>query len=162
MINGHEILVLGYGNPGRCDDGLGPAFAEAVAAMRVPGVRVEADYQLAVEDAASLGEVQWVIFADAAVSGAEPFIFQEIAGRAGVAPMSHALLPEQLLALARQLFGAAPRAFVLAIRGYRFDEFGEELSDAARNNLRAALEFIRPRLEKRMFDGDLTREADAR
>ena len=41
--NGVKTLLIGYGNPGRLDDGLGPALAEAVAKLAIPGVTVEAD-----------------------------------------------------------------------------------------------------------------------
>ena len=32
------MQLIGYGNPGRCDDGLGPAFAARVAAQNLPGI----------------------------------------------------------------------------------------------------------------------------
>ena len=44
-------LLIGYGNPGRGDDGLGPAFARRIAARGLPGVTVEIDYQLTVDHA---------------------------------------------------------------------------------------------------------------
>ena len=47
-----RILLLGFGNPGRQDDGLGPALVQAIEEMEIPGVRAEADYQLNIEDAA--------------------------------------------------------------------------------------------------------------
>ena len=48
-----RILVIGYGNPGRLDDGLGPAVASAMEEFNLPGVSVDSNYQLTVEDAAS-------------------------------------------------------------------------------------------------------------
>ena len=33
-----KALVIGYGNPGRLDDGLGPALAEAVEKLDLPGL----------------------------------------------------------------------------------------------------------------------------
>ena len=44
-----QTLVIGYGNPGRRDDGLGPSFADILAAEGIPGVDVDSDYQLTVE-----------------------------------------------------------------------------------------------------------------
>ena len=41
-----KILVIGYGNPGRLDDGLGPAFAERIQAMELPSVTVESNTSL--------------------------------------------------------------------------------------------------------------------
>ena len=76
-----KVLVIGYGNPGRLDDGLGPALAAAIESAAPAGVTVDADYQLTVEDAAAVAEHDVVVFADAAVDGPEPFYFR--AGRAG-------------------------------------------------------------------------------
>jgi hypothetical protein len=61
------ILVIGYGNPGRHDDGLGPAFAELVEKLDLDHVTVEAGYQLTVEDAAIISEHDVVVFVDAAM-----------------------------------------------------------------------------------------------
>jgi DNA-binding response OmpR family regulator len=46
----NRVLVIGYGNPGRLDDGLGPALAETLQRLDLPGVTVDADYQLTAED----------------------------------------------------------------------------------------------------------------
>jgi len=51
---GSHILVYGYGNPGRGDDGLGPALVEALELLGATGLDCESDYQLAIEDAACL------------------------------------------------------------------------------------------------------------
>ncbi len=137
-----RALVFGYGNPGRLDDGLGPAFAQALADRQLEGVRTDAGYQLSVEDAAALAACDLVIFADAAVQGAEPFFLEAIEPRAALSFSSHSIEPSALLALGEELFGARPRAWALGIRGYHFNEFGERLSAAAEANLAAALEFF--------------------
>jgi len=72
MNDAATVLVIGYGNPGRRDDGLGPALAERLQELRLPGVDVDADYQLTVEDAAAAAEHDVVVFADAAQAGPEP------------------------------------------------------------------------------------------
>lgn len=135
-----RLLFLCYGNPGRLDDGLGAAFAEAFEAPE--GVDVEADYQLAIEDAEALSRYRQVVFVDAAASGAEPFGFDRVdTGGAMLSFSSHSVSPAALLALAHRLFGAETQGYTLAIRGYEFDDFGERLSAGARRNLRAALDF---------------------
>ncbi len=138
-----KVLLIGYGNPGRLDDGLGPALAAALEKLELPGVTVEADYQLAVEDAGTVAEHDVVVFADASLTGPEPFSFRRIGPKPGSNFSSHIVEPEGVLALARELFGAKTEAYVLGIRGYVFDEFGESLSDEAQANLAAAFEFIR-------------------
>lgn len=146
------VLLIGYGNPGRLDDGLGPAFAEAVAEMRIPGVSTDADYQLSVEDAELLSAFESVVFADASVTGPEPYSFQPVDPEGSLPFSTHVLDPARVLGLAREMFGATTRGYVLGIRGYRFDEFGEELSGGALNNLAAALRFLEPLLRARTFE----------
>lgn len=137
------VLVLGYGNPGRCDDGLGPALAERLRGARIPGVRVESCYQLSVEDAATAADHDVVIFADASVRGSVPFEIRRLEPRTDTAEFtSHSLGPEGVLGLARDLFGTDTEGWALAIRGDRFDDFGEELSAEARVNLEAAVAFL--------------------
>ncbi len=157
-----RVLVLGYGNPGRLDDGLGPAFADAVAALGMEGVTVDSDYQLQPEDALAVAEHDVVIFVDAAVSGPEPHAFTAVTPRAETSFSTHSTSPEALLALARETFDAETRAYLLAIRGYEFDAFGEELSPRARDNLAAALEFLTPRLLNRKFESAATVDEERR
>ncbi|MBP9143021.1 MAG: hydrogenase maturation protease [Thermoanaerobaculia bacterium] len=133
-------LVLAWGNPGRRDDGLGPAFAAAIAARRLPQVQVESGYQLQIEDAAQLAGCGRVFFVDAERCGSAPFRLRRIEPEAGgIGFTSHSVSPGRLLALGRDLFGACPEAWLMGIRGYDFDDFGEELTTAARANLEAAI-----------------------
>jgi len=146
-----KVLVIGYGNPGRLDDGLGPALAAALEKLGLPGVTVEADYQLVVEDAGAIAEHDVVVFADASLSGPEPFSFCRIEPKTDSNFSSHLLEPEGALALAQTLFSASTEGYVLGIRGYEFDEFGESLSDKARANLASAVEFLENVLRKGCF-----------
>jgi len=136
------VLIIGYGNPGRLDDGLGPALADALAESGIPGLTIESNYQLTVEDAAAVAEHDVVVFADASVSGAEPFVFSPLEPESTMSFSSHSVSPGAVLSLARDLFDASTRGYVLGIRGYCFDEFGERLSSRARANLDEALRFL--------------------
>ena len=152
MTRGDDrVLVIGYGNPGRLDDGLGPALAEAIAQKQLPGVTVDANYLLTVEDASDISEHEVVVFADAAVRGAEPFFFREVNPKAELGFSSHHMEPEAVLGLAHDMFGAQTRGYALGIRGYEFDEFGGQLSDGATNNLHEAIAFLTDRIERRDF-----------
>jgi len=149
-----KVLLIGYGNPGRLDDGLGPALVQVVDAMNLPGVTAEAAYQLTVEDAAELRGFHVVVFADADVAGPEPFWVRRIVpDEQDVRPgfSSHSVEPQAVLALAKELFAAQPEAYVLGIRGYEFNEFGERLSPRARANLAAATVFVASAVERRTF-----------
>ena len=138
-----RILVLGYGNPGRLDDGLGPALAREVDARSLgEDVEVETAYQLNVEDAAEVARHDVVVFADADATCAAPFELRRIEPRAEAAFTTHSVEPEGVLSLAQDHFGAAPTAFVLGIRGYEFGGFGERLSAGARSNLAAATDWL--------------------
>jgi hydrogenase maturation protease len=146
-----KVLVIGYGNPGRLDDGLGPALAARLEALALPGVTVDADYQLTVEDAATVAAHDVVVLVDADTSGAEPFHFDRLAPTPGLGFSSHSVSPGALLALAEDLFGARPEAWVLGIRGYDFNEFGERISERAQANLDAATAFVVATLRSRAF-----------
>ncbi len=139
-----NVLVIGYGNPGRLDDGLGPAFIAAVEDKDLPGVTLSTDYQLNVEDAADLVGVDLVLFADADCAGPEPFSVQAVTPAAdGLASFTtHSVSPEAVLAMGRDMFNAEPAGFILGIRGYEFNEFGERLSERATANLTAAVDYI--------------------
>ena len=87
-MNAAATLVLAWGNPGRRDDGLGPAFAEAIRDRGVADLAVSADYQLQVEDAAELCGCARVLFVDADRAGPGPFRFHRLEPEAGGQPRS--------------------------------------------------------------------------
>ncbi|MFH1732530.1 MAG: hydrogenase maturation protease [Planctomycetota bacterium] len=148
-----DILLIGFGNPGRLDDGLGPALADAIEKLDLPGVSVEADYQLTVEDAADVARHDLVVFADADVAGPEPFWVRRItAGGGSMSFSTHSVEPRAVLALAKDLFGAEPECYIMGIRGYEFNEFGEELSENARANLAAAVSYLERAILERDFN----------
>lgn len=141
-----KVLLLGFGNPGRHDDGLGPALAEAIGKLGIEGVTVESDYQLTVEDSAALAQHDVVVFADADTGGPEPFSFGPLAPAIATSFSSHSVEPPEVLGLAEALFGQRPAAYLLGIRGYDFEQYGEGLTTKANANLAAALNFIEPLL----------------
>jgi hydrogenase maturation protease len=158
-----KVLLIGFGNPGRLDDGLGPALAEAVEKLDLPGLTVDSDYQLTVEDAAEVAKYDVVVFADAAVAGADPFWVKRIAcGPSRVSFSSHSVSPQAVLALTKELFDSEPKGYVLGIRGHEFNEFGERLSRRAKANLAEAIAYVESSVHKGCFeevrpeDGNLT------
>ncbi len=134
--------MFGYGNPNRQDDGLGPALAEAFEKMDLPGVMVDSNYQLTVEDAATIAEYDAVVFVDASVDAAEPFTFERIEPAANVSFSTHSIQPKAVLGLAVELFDAKTAAYTLAIRGYGFEPFDSQLTERAGQNLGKAIEFL--------------------
>lgn len=140
-----RVLVIGYGNPGRQDDGLGPALAAAIERLALPNITAFDNYQLSIEDAIDIAENDIVWFIDAAKTGPAPFVVQNVAPAQGIEFTSHLLRPEALLAIARDYYGGSPLAFLVAVRGYEF-AFVEALTPRAADNLRAALAMLTDRI----------------
>jgi len=147
-----KALVIGYGNPGRLDDGLGPSFAELLAREKLDGVDVDSDYQLNVEDAEAASKYEAVVFVDASVSCAEPFEFRPVQPAAEMSFTTHDVEPGAVLSLARRLFGSSVKGYALAIRGYEFDDFGEGISSAAAANRDQAVAFLAAALARGALD----------
>lgn len=145
-----KILVFGIGNPGRGDDGLGPKFVERLRGRASTDAEfknsapagacdLEFRYQLNIEDALTIKDHDFVVFADATTTGEEPATVTEIFPSDAIAFTTHRMSPAAVLALCHELFGRAPRAYTLAIRGYDWD-IGESLSEQAESNLELAIE----------------------
>lgn len=140
-----RILVLGYGNPGRQDDGLGPAVAAGIDGLGWPNITAYDNYQLNIEDALEVAEHDVVWFVDAAKAGPSPYDVRDLSAASTIEFTSHVVRPEAILAIARQYYGKSPQAFLLAVRGYQF-EFVEEFTADAADNLRVALTMLTDKL----------------
>lgn len=143
-----RVLVIGYGNPGRCDDGLGMALAERIEGMEIPGVDVQIKYQLNVEDADDVAKHETVVFLDACLCAPPPFFLRELEPRAGTLEFTtHSLAPEGVLGLAHDVFKATTKGYALAVRGYDFHDYGDEITRDAQQNLEAAVTFLSEALQ---------------
>jgi hydrogenase maturation protease len=140
-------LILGYGNPGRQDDGLGPEAARRIEALVSPNVTTIDNYQLNIEDAMDVADHDEVWFVDAARTGSAPFTIQRLAPATSFDFTSHLVRPEAILAMADQYYGGRPRAYLLAIRGYAF-EFIEALTPSASDNLSQAVDMLTDHLRR--------------
>lgn len=137
-----RILVYGYGNPGREDDGLGVAMAHEIESERIPGVAVEMNYQLNVEDAFEIARYDTIVFADASMNDIGCFRFRALGPERGGSFTSHAFSPGSVLALCHELYNKQPRAFVLEIKGFSW-EMREGMTGGAKHNLSVALDFLK-------------------
>lgn len=134
-----DILIIGYGNELRGDDGLGPLVAKAVAAANLPGVRVLIALQLLPEFAADLAQASLVVFVDAAEVGSEGGVeVRSLAVEDATDWCTHQADPRPLLALTRAVYERTPQAWWLTVSGRNF-ELGEKLSEMAEENARQAL-----------------------
>lgn len=143
-----RVVVLGWGNTARGDDGLGPLLLDRIAGLGLAHVETIEDFQLQLEHALDLARADLALFVDASVAAPAPFSFEEAHPRAGLSHTSHAMAPEAVLDVhARVLERTPPPAFVLGMRGERF-ELGEGLGEAARTYLEEAFGFVAPLLER--------------
>jgi len=137
------VLIFGWGNPSRGDDALGPLFVERIEALALPGVECLTDFQLQVEHALDLQGRQRILFVDASVAAETPFTVTRIGPQKDATFTSHAMSPESVLQVYRDLQDDdPPPAWLLAIRGERF-ELGEAVSAQAAANLAAAVAWAR-------------------
>jgi hydrogenase maturation protease len=141
-----KILIYGYGNPGREDDGLGAALVSRLEewskSSGYTGIEFDTNYQLNIEDAEAISGKDIVIFADASTEEIDDYLFTEVTGETEVSFTTHAASPGYIVQLCRDLFGKCPKVYLLHIKGYRWD-FKEGLSKEAENNLQKALDFTK-------------------
>ena len=144
---GAQLLVIGYGNELRRDDGVGPRVADAVAEWKLPHIQSIACHQLTPELTDPIASAAHVVFVDAALGALGSVQCREIEPDENSQVMTHAANPGSLLALTRQAFGRCPAASWLTIPVQDVD-FGEELSPLARQGLQMAVEKIRSLAER--------------
>ncbi len=144
-----NILVIGYGNTLRQDDGVGPYVAERVSDLGLPGVRTHVAAQLNPEHAELLSKARLVVFVDASVSPGRKVGLRPVRAAATLQLTTHAADPATLVALARDLFGRAPEAWSLTIPAMQLG-FGEEFSPFAWLGVDAALDEVTTLLRSRV------------
>lgn len=146
-----RVLVVGFGNPSRMDDGIGHEVINRLNAwLGLSSIDCLADpadsmmeeatvnghpvrtlwlQQLDLDLAEEAAQVDWLILVDAHLGGPAVMVDEvEPTGRLG--PVSHVMTPGNLLWCAEAAFGARPRATIYSGRGERWD-FGFGLSPLA-------------------------------
>ncbi len=142
-----KALIFGIGNPGRGDDGLGPALIERLRQETADANPKETNpvcvckYQLNIEDAYAIKDHDLVVFADATASDESAAALAEVFPSDTIAFTTHRMSPASVLALCHELFGRAPKAYILSIRGTNW-AIGEGLSSRAEENLAQALDML--------------------
>ena len=142
-------LVIGYGNEGRGDDAAGPEVARRIAAFALPNVQTIEARQLTPELAEEVALATRVYFVDAALEESrsrtvatrlEPSIEGDF--------VAHSLRPEQLLALARAIYGRSPPAWMVGIEARDFSP-NAPLSRAARRGVVEAAGYLTQELQQK-------------
>jgi hydrogenase maturation protease len=126
-----RILVVGYGNPMRSDDGLGWQIAvDLFRTNRCPDIEVVPCHQLTPELAPAVSRADAVIFVDCEQGGTPGEIHcREVRSDSIPLSFTHHLTPGALLALSSELFGACPRAWLLLMQGQEYSA-GDRFSPA--------------------------------
>ena len=141
-----RILVIGYGNLDRCDDGVAyyvinslrarlgqPALTEDGSGLEALGAPIDAVFltQLGAELVDLVANYDQIVFVDAHVYSQAPDLYSQV-----VEPewtqhgFTHYMTPQVLLALLQRLSDRAPAGHIVSIRGHDFS-FGRQLSPAA-------------------------------
>jgi hydrogenase maturation protease len=144
--NPGTILVIGYGNTLRADDGVGQRVALAASAWDRPGLAALAVHQLTPELAEPLATAELALFVDARLAGGEAVELLPLDPSQSGGLTGHASDPRCLLALTRALYGRHPRAWLIAVPAADFS-LGEGLSAAAERGAEDALERIAALIE---------------
>lgn len=138
------VLVIGYGNPLRSDDGVGPAVAARLDGdPRLAGADIRLAHQLTPEMALDASQATLLVLVDAGAAerpGEVAVRRMEPSADPGTA-WTHHLDPSGLVGLARELWGVAPPVVVVSI-GPATMEVGERLSPVVAASVERAADAV--------------------
>lgn len=123
-----QAIVIGYGNPSRCDDSVGHYIVDKIAEAAGDSIDCLACYQLDIELADTIKDYELIIFTDAHVNFPEELRVVDVEPIFSSSAFTHLFTPGSLLSLANTLYQKTPRAFLVSVRGHDFS-FGTELSE---------------------------------
>ncbi|MGV8027182.1 MAG: hydrogenase maturation protease [Anaerolineaceae bacterium] len=163
---GKKIIILGYGNPDRGDDGVAyhllkelvrkystreedlSDFQETGILDLSPEIDLWYNLQLIPEVSQNLANYERAIFLDAHTAEIpESILVKEITPGYKNSPFTHHLTPGSCLELAERLYQHAPHATLVTVRGYSFD-FSRELSTETKRLAEQALQIIDDLIQK--------------
>ncbi|MBN2480672.1 MAG: hydrogenase maturation protease [Bacteroidales bacterium] len=146
MSHNIKILIIGYGNPGRQDDGVGVLLVDDLhqwaEESKLEFIYTDSNYQLNLEDAATISDFDLVIFADASKEDVRDFIMTRLEPSPVANFTMHSASPAFILHICEQIFHRSPEAYLLHIKGYKW-EFMNEPTARALENLNRALEYVK-------------------
>ncbi len=146
-----RVIVIGYGNTLRSDDGAGQRVAEIIAHWHLPQVRSISVHQLTPELAAPIAEAELAIFIDVyqveaqselendiRVISIDPTTYKQYDPNKGT---GHITDPHSLLYLTDLVYGKTPVAWWMLIPAVNF-EFGDRLSTLTTAGIARAIPLI--------------------
>lgn len=137
-----NTLVIGIGNPLRCDDGVGPYVADCIEAKDLKHVHVWVTQQLHLEDLEAMLKFGKIILVDASIAGPPVNFYQvKISKEQTMASSSHHLSTETFVNLARSIYNQDLPMHLCSIRGNNF-EIGDKISSEVLKRAQEAVELI--------------------
>ena len=140
-----KILIIGYGNTLRGDDGIGYKIAEIIEQWNLDNITSFAVHQLTPDLAENIAKADTVIFIDAVpitnINTANLEI-KTISSNQKNNNLAHHNNPEQLLSLSQAIYQKSPRAYWILVPALHFN-FSEEFSLITQKYANIALEKIK-------------------
>lgn len=151
-----KLLLLGYGNPDREDDGVAWHILRAITlklGLSAPGsyedefpehelIDFAFHLQLTPEMAEDINEYPYVCFVDAHTGNIpEPVRLIEVESEFQSSPFTHHLTPQSLMSMCETLYQKKPDATLLSVLGHRF-LFTRQLSEETAELVPQAVELI--------------------
>jgi hydrogenase maturation protease len=151
-----KLLIIGYGNPDREDDGvawhilraltikLGLASPESYEDEFPEHALIDVAFhlQLTPEMAEDISAYQYVCFVDAHTGNIpEPVRLVNVESEFQASPFTHHLTPQSLLSMCETIYEKKPDAALLSVLGHRF-LFSRQLSEETAQLVPQAVELI--------------------
>ncbi len=138
-----KTVIIGIGNSGRGDDGLGWSFLDEIKPFLGNDTDIEYRYQLQIEDAELISHYKEVYFVDAHKEVFPNGFNLSVCRPKGDHSFStHALNPEVVMAISKSIYNKTPDSYILGISGEKFGlHIG--LSQFAKHNLEFALMYFK-------------------
>ena len=141
IIQNSKICVVGIGNTLRSDDGIGALVCSCLEKRNFPGVTTLVVQQLQVELIEEFLTYDYIILADASLSGKEVEFYTLPPGETGIVSSSHQASAKMLDTLSQKLYHKRLPILICAIRGENF-EIGDTPSDYAITNTSKAVHLL--------------------
>lgn len=146
----NQILVYGYGNPGRQDDGLGVEMINKLEewkeTQQLDHITLDLNFQLNIEDATEMEGNDIVIFVDASLEELDNgFTCSRVEPSSKAEFSMHSVSPGYILGLCQNLYNYQPETYLIHIKGYEWN-LEEDLTAGAQENLEKARHFLQDAL----------------
>lgn len=138
-----DILIFGYGNSGRQDDGIGIEMVKQIKSVLAKKTNVNMHYyfdtQLNMEDALRISDMDIVFFIDASAEEIKSVTISKIYPSEPKSCFSfHSFSPGFILKLCQKIYKKSPKVFLVLVKGYKWD-VKEGLSFKGRENMAEAI-----------------------